>query len=562
MGYKFKEKFSTELSVEGERGWGNLFSSIKEKAVAATNALKKAGSAAGSALSNLSNTATQKVAAAVKKAKDGSVNLASKAKNMLGCLFGKCKDKKDDKNKKSSNKNGGTNDTAADSNLNEIFGGDGKDPDDDTAKLETKNNSNQTQKTNTTAPPTNITQAELDKLLSEGGNITTSDFGGNSTYITEEYTIITTETIITTGEEPKPKTEFSIPKKKVQGDIDPRYNLLRLEDDFMNGDNSVRFVATDTTDLDTYTVKLYLKGTPTDGKFYNQNDDSSFKDSLDDCRNHKIVMNRLYNKPATNVNPINYKTETPIYTDIKLPACVTQKDSGGLKTDYLNIFTMADGERLDKKCLKGLELSKGNTCLPYLRLIVNGVLHAIKLYNMGNVFFKHGNIGLQNIFLLMKNDAEYVFLDNMLYDSTKYDDINNKPFKHDFNQLGDALIQLITGTHEPIIQEPLKSTFDLYHQIKTYFEINNLNVNINSAALNMGNLGKDSGGKPMTKSEYEYKLQKSVFNFIYRLKCTGINPANQFQDIDQALNHDFIKAAQQTGPDSPGEKWDTLPSDF
>ena len=330
----------------------------------------------------------------------------------------------------------------------------------------------------------------------------------------------------------------------------------------MNPDNTVRFVGVDTTNLDSVGIKLYLKGSPSQGSFYSQNSDPTFQDSIKECVNNKIIINRLYNKPATFQGAIDERKESPQWPDIKLPRCITTPDNGKLKTNYINIFTLPEGTRLDRKCFKEEKLTKHNSCLPYLRLISSGLLHALKAMNMGNSYYRHGNIFPHNIFLLLRNDTERVFLDNMLYESNKYDDISQKPFKRDFNMMGDALIQMLTGTRKKIVKGPIKSTFELYHTIRKYFYDNTFEVSLKSAAINSALNIKEGNGKCITKTEFDFKLQKSLFNFIYRLKCTGVTPFNQFMDIDQALNHSFLTSGLQTGPKAPGEQWDSLPADY
>lgn len=326
-------------------------------------------------------------------------------------------------------------------------------------------------------------------------------------------------------------------------------------DDYLSIDKSLRFIATDTTNSDSIALKLYFKGNPGQANFFAQNTDPNFKVSINECRNVKIITNRLYNKPASYAKAIDPLKDSPIFDDIKLPECLSVPDSGSLKTAYINLFNLPEGERLDKKCLLGNGLNNQNSCLPYLKMIAGSVMHGLKVLNMGNSFFKHGNIATYNLFLLIKNDTNRVYLDNMLYENNKYDDINQKPFKADMNMFADTMIQLLTGSNSTVIKEPLTSTFDLYHQVKMYFINNNIDVALKSSAINMSNNIKEGSGKCVTKAEFDYKLQKSIFNFIYRLKCTGTSPTNQFMDIDQALNHDFLKSASD-------ENWDSLPADY
>jgi hypothetical protein len=336
---------------------------------------------------------------------------------------------------------------------------------------------------------------------------------------------------------------------------------MKTQDDFMNPDNTIRFIASDSTDLESVSLKLYFKGKPSNGNFYKQNEDPTFINSVNECKNHKVISNRLYNKASSNAAAIDEKDQ-PIYEDIKVPRCLTVPDMGNLETNYINIMSLPEGKPLDHKCLKGDNLNKGNSCITYMRTISSGLLHALKIFNMGNSYFRHANIYPHNVYLLIKNDTQRVFLDNMLYDSNKYDDISQKPFRRDMNLMADTLLQLITGTNSTVVKEPIQSTFKLYHSIRKYIWDNSIDLSMKSAAINFPSNLKEGNGKCITMTEFEFKLQKSIFNFIYRLKCTGVDKYNQFMDIDQALGHEFITSGLLTGPKAPGEQWDTLPADY
>jgi hypothetical protein len=332
----------------------------------------------------------------------------------------------------------------------------------------------------------------------------------------------------------------------------------------INPDKTLRFVATDTTDQESVSLKLYFKDQPINKVFYSQNEDPTFENSRDDCKINKIINDRLYDRSAAYAKKTtDQQTGKAKYNDIKMPTCITVPDNGQLKTNYINVYTLPEGVRLDSKCMKGEYLNKGNSCLSYLRIISSGLLHAIKILNMGTTFYRHGNIFPHNTYLLVKNDTQRVFLDNMLYDNNKYSDISQKPFRRDFNMMADTLIDVLTGTNKTVVQEPVKSTFDLFMNIKKYFVDNSLDISLKSAAINMiGNHLKEGNGKMVTRAEFEFKLKKSVFNFIYRLKCTGTNPYNQFDSIEDALKHEFITSGALTGAMAPGEQWDSLPADF
>jgi hypothetical protein len=113
--------------------------------------------------------------------------------------------------------------------------------------------------------------------------------------------------------------------------------------------------------------------------------------------------------------------------------------------------------------------------------------------------------------------------------------------------MADTLIQLITGTTKKVVRQTLTSTFDLYYNIKKYFDDNNFDVNLKSSSINMPDNLIQGGGKCRAKAEYEHKLQKSIFNFIYRLKCNVSNPANQFQDASKLKIMSFLKVELSLG---------------
>jgi hypothetical protein len=328
----------------------------------------------------------------------------------------------------------------------------------------------------------------------------------------------------------------------------------------INEDNSLRLVVSDTTDMDSYSMKLYLKGNQMNKKFYEFKD--NYVNGQHDCSNNKIIVNRLYGLPPSNLKEITSKMK-PVFKHIQFPVCKSKNNSGNTIGNFSNLFTLAEGRRLDKKCLKYLNLTKHNSCIPYIKLIAKGVLNAIHIMNMGHVFFRHGNIYPQNIYLLSTSKDHIVYLDNMLADGKKYDNISQKPFKDDFSMLGDTLLNLITGTNDDIFidhetKNPIKITgaFDIYMAVKFYFEKHKLDINLFSYDLNLvGEILNE--GKVLTRSEIEYKLRDTAFNFIYRLKCVGVTPSNQFLDISQAMQHRFI-----TGLEIDTEQWDSLPSDI
>ena len=349
--------------------------------------------------------------------------------------------------------------------------------------------------------------------------------------------------------------------------IDPRFIIKYKMDEYVNDDRTLRFYATDQNIDSSVAIKLYFKNDPKTCEFQNMQRDPDFKEALDDCNNYKILNNRLYNLPADNTNLIDVNTSNPIYNDIIIPKCITPTIDNKGKTHFANIFTLPEGENLKEKCIHELHITKNNSCVSYLRLISTGLLHGMMLFNSSNRFFKHSNLYTQNVYLYMKNEVSKVFLDNMIYDSLKYDDIESKSFKTDFNMMADLLITILTGSEEVKLREPLLNSFDLFLQLKEFIENRHIEINLKTNTLGVPEGFNKDSNKCQTVTEMDYKLQKSFFNFIYRLKCVGTKKEDQFNDINQALNHDFIKS----GDDSEGENgkgkskleaWDAVPADY
>jgi len=144
----------------------------------------------------------------------------------------------------------------------------------------------------------------------------------------------------------------------------------------------------------------------------------------------------------------------------------------------------------------------------------------------------------------------------MSYDEMKYDDPDMLPFKTDFNLLADLLIMVMVGSEEIKLKEPLKHTFDLYRQIQGFVETRNLDINLRTKSLGVPNGFMKENAKCQTIAEHNFKLQNSVFNFIYRLKCVGVKFEEQFNEIQQALNHGFMKNIDEL------EIWDGLPAEY
>jgi len=279
----------------------------------------------------------------------------------------------------------------------------------------------------------------------------------------------------------------------------------------------------------------------------------SFSDALEDCNNHKNLINRLYNRKPDNEVPIT-KEDKPIYKSIGLPVCLSSKDPKGIKTHYMNVFALPVGQDLNTRCVVGQFLTRSNSCMLFLRKVAKAVLKVLSIFNAGTRFFKHGNLIPQNIYLYEKKDKNIVFVDNMLFDTVKYDDKDNKPFKSDFNLLADLLVTLLSGSEDFKLKEP-KNTFHVYSQIKKYYEKHEFAVGLNTFHLNMPKKFM-STPKCVTLAELEWLLRDTYFNFVYRLKCTGTNKKFRFVEISQALKHAFMLKPKTS------QTWDALPAEY
>jgi len=170
----------------------------------------------------------------------------------------------------------------------------------------------------------------------------------------------------------------------------------------------------------------------------------------------------------------------------------------------------------------------------------------------------------------------------MIYDSLKYDDIDSKSFKTDFNMLADLLIMVLTGSEDIKLREPLLNSYDLFLQVREFINERNLDIPLITNSLGVPEGFMTDNNKCKTMTELDNRLKKSIFNFIYRLKCAGTKKEDQFNEITQALNHEFIKAltggdgASGNGSGSSGanagaggaggekklEAWDASPADY
>ncbi len=83
-------------------------------------------------------------------------------------------------------------------------------------------------------------------------------------------------------------------RKEVQGLIDPRYVIMRPQDEYANPDSTLRFIATDTVNLESVSLKLYFKSHPFNKVFYSQDADPTFENSRDDCKMNQVIYKRLF----------------------------------------------------------------------------------------------------------------------------------------------------------------------------------------------------------------------------------------------------------------------------
>lgn len=337
--------------------------------------------------------------------------------------------------------------------------------------------------------------------------------------------------------------EFDCVKDKITKAIDPRYKIIKLMEKRVNDDNSIRFFCVDTTNDKTVALKLFFKGMPHNCEFYNQLTDREYSDASKDCLNNKIISNRLYGLPKEYSGSYTDYKDKMIYNDVQFPLCMDNNSLKGGNSFFHQVYNLPDGENLKTKCLLENDLDNSNSCIPFLRTIAKGALHGLEILNSGNKFFFHGNLNPKNMYLKMFQSERKVFLDNLKYDSNTFDDINNPPSSFDMDMLGDTLLQLLIGTDRPnAIPLPLKDPFDVYIKVKDYLRTSGIPLNIKSAALNVAPDIDSNNAKVVTRHEFLYKLSKSIFDLIYRLKNTNVQPNMQFKTPSQALKHDFLQS--------------------
>ncbi len=218
------------------------------------------------------------------------------------------------------------------------------------------------------------------------------------------------------------------------------FRLRNLVDSTINQDSSLRFYTVKNGKTSQIIMKLYFKGSPDKCEFYNGEKDKFFKNSLNDCLNHSLIRKRLYNgkPPVANKKPDpKAKPTPPKYPDIIFPECLTDMKGPPVKSNFYNIFTVPKGGNLEDKCIHGLNLSPKKSCIDKISDITRAIVHGIDILNSGDKWLKHGSIYLKNVYLyIQKDNSVKVYLDNMRFETTKYEDKNNMPFKDDFMLLG------------------------------------------------------------------------------------------------------------------------------
>ena len=148
---------------------------------------------------------------------------------------------------------------------------------------------------------------------------------------------------------------------------------------------------------------------------------------------------------------------------------------------------------------------------------------------------------------------------------------------------------ILTGNEDVKLREPFLNTFDLFLQIREFIEDRNLEINLKTNNLGVPEGFMKDNLKCQTITELDHKLLNSIFNFIYRLKCSGTKSEDQFMEISQALDHQFINGGSNddnSGNDNNGandannkgndeneatnkgnhgsklEGWDAVPADY
>lgn len=265
--------------------------------------------------------------------------------------------------------------------------------------------------------------------------------------------------------------------------------------------------------------------------------------------NKQKLKNSKFRKSSSKTNIIipkisKYsKPDTPRFEDVDFPQCLSQSthDSG----NYLlsSLYEMPNGNSLADRCF--YEKSNFNkNCIYLISFISKAILRAFTILYEGNTFYPYNNLKASNVYLTYEANLKYVYLDRFILDDKTYDNTNNKPLKYDLNSLGDMLISLIIGNNninDLFSLGNIDNAYDLYLKLQKYFKDKNINESIlSSLNLNIFMLDDESTPKLLFYENFIEEFEKTVFDFIYRLKNVNVNTNFQFDDIKQALNHKFI----------------------
>lgn len=356
--------------------------------------------------------------------------------------------------------------------------------------------------------------------------------------------------------------QFKCRKDVLTKIVDPRYTLIKPVEKFVNKDNSVRFYVSDTTDKSTVILKLFLNGSPHNCEFFLLGRDKEFRNSSQDCLNITIINNRLHSLPVDYTGSYEKKKDGLKFKDIKFPVCLTENSRSNGSASFHQIYAIPEGENLATKCLKEKNLTNDNSCTQYLRNIAKGILHGISILNADDRFFYFGNINPKYLFYKVtpKETENYVTMDNMIFDANSYDDKLKKPESKDLDALGDTMISLLLGTDKHNFKFPIEDNYDFYLKCKEFFLSSNLDINLKSVSLNVPMDIDSNDDKLITKEEINVKLENSIFDFIMKLKNTGVPSGIQFSDAEKALKHPFILGVQ--GNSKLGNSLGSSPTDY
>jgi len=334
-----------------------------------------------------------------------------------------------------------------------------------------------------------------------------------------------------------------------------------MVDEMINQDNTLRFRTKVPKKNQPQIMKLYLKGQPDKCEFYNGKNDPFFKNAASDCLNHKVIEKKL-TEPA-----VLKKLSTKKVTDILFPKCLTVLEGPPPQSDYYNFFNKPVGKSLKDKCIFGANLNVKNSCIDFIADISRAIARGIAILNSGDKWLKHGSIYLPHVYhVLEKDNSSKVFLDNMKFEATKYEDPENMPFKDDFVMLGNVLLKVLLGTDdEAALKRPFISPLDIYTQAKNYFKKNEIELHVKHITFNIPQNFGNPNKKIVMLDDLDYTLRNSFFNFVYRLLYPVKGIIKPFTDVKQGLDHKFIKVLKEEEgkkKQALSEAWNALPSDF